>query len=108
MNKEVNTIGARIRECRKEMGYSQETLAAMLYMKKTTICKYEKDQHDIPSSVIVELAKALHTTPNYLLLGDIEEDEWMDDMIQMLEKLKKPEYRELAKKQLEVLIDFDK
>ena len=39
------------------MGYSQETLAAMLYMKKTTICKYEKDLHDIPSSVLVELAK---------------------------------------------------
>lgn len=107
MNKEVNTIGARIRECRKEMGYSQETLAAMLYMKKTTICKYEKDQHDIPSSVIVELAKALHTTPNYLLLGDIEEDDWMDDMIQMLEKIKKSEYRELAKKQLAILIEME-
>ena len=50
-------LGARIRECRKEIGYSQETLAAMLYMKKTTICKYEKDLHDIPSSVLVELAK---------------------------------------------------
>ena len=107
MNKEVNTIGARIRECRKEMGYSQETLAAMLYMKKTTICKYEKNQHDIPSSVIVELSKALHTTPNYLLLGDIGEDDWMDDMIQMLEKIKKPEYRELAKKQLAILIEME-
>ena len=84
MNKEINSVGARIRVCRKEMGYSQETLAAMLYMKKTTICKYEKDLHDIPSSVLVELAKALHTTPNYLLLGDVEADDWMDDMIQML------------------------
>ena len=72
MSKEIKTVGARIRECRKEMGYSQETLAAMLYMKKTTICKYEKDLHDIPSSVFVELAEALHTTPNYLLLGDVE------------------------------------
>jgi len=25
----------------------------------------------------VELAKALHTTPNYLLLGDVEADDWM-------------------------------
>ena len=25
MSKEINTVGARIRECRKEMGYSQET-----------------------------------------------------------------------------------
>ena len=78
----------------------------MLYMKKSTICKYEKDEHDIPSSVLMELARALHTTPNYLLLGDIEEEDWMDDMIQMLEKIKKPEYRELAKKQLSVLIDL--
>ena len=97
MSKEIKTVGARIRECRKEMGYSQETLVAMLYMKKTTICKYEKDEHDIPSSVMVELAKALHTTPNYLLLGDIEEDDWMDDMIQILQKISRPEYREVEK-----------
>ena len=104
MNKENNTVGSIIRECRKEMGYSRETLAAMLYMKKTTICKYEKDEHDIPSSVMVELAKALHTTPNYLLLGDIETDDWMDDMIQILQKISKSEYRELAKKQIELIV----
>ena len=107
MNKEIDTVGARIRECRKVMGYSQETLAAMLYMKKSTICKYERDEHDIPSSVLVELARALHTTPNYLLLGDIEEDDWMDDMIQILEKIKRPELRTLAKKQLELLAEME-
>ena len=106
MNKEINSVGARIRECRKEIGYSQETLAAMLYMKKTTICKYEKDLHDIPSSVLVELAKALHTTPNYLLLGDVEVDDWMDDMIQMLEKIQKPEIKELVKKQIALLVQL--
>lgn len=106
-NKELNTIGARIRDCRKEMGYSQETLASMLYMKKTTICKYEKDQHDIPSSVVIELAKALHTTPNYLLLGDVDENEWIDDMIQILVQIKRPEYRELAKKQIALLVEID-
>lgn len=106
MNKEINTVGARIRECRKEMGYSQETLAAMLYMKKTTICKYEKDLHDIPSSVLVELAKALHTTPNYLLLGDVEADDWMDDMLQMVEKIQKPEIKELVKKQIALLVQL--
>ena len=90
----------------KRVGYSQETLTAMLYMKKTTICKYEKDLHDIPSSVLVELAKALHTTPNYLLLGDVEVDDWMDDMIQMLEKIQKPEIKELAKKQIALLVQL--
>ena len=67
---------------------------------------YKKDEHDIPSSVMVELAKALHTTPNYLLLGDIEEDDWMDDMIQILQKISRPEYRELAKKQIELIANI--
>ena len=74
--------------------------------EETTICKYEKDLHDIPSSVLVELAKALHTTPNYLLLGDVEADDWMDDMIQMLEKIQKPEIKELAKKQIALLVQL--
>ena len=75
-------------------------------MKKTTICKYEGNEHDILSSVLVELAKALHTTPNYLLLGDLETDDWLDDMIQILQKISKPEYRELAKKQIELIIEL--
>ena len=75
-------------------------------MKKTIICKYEKDIHDIPSSVLVELAKALHTTPNYLLLDDVDADDWMDDMLQMLEKIKRPEHRELAKKQIALLAEI--
>ena len=104
--KELTTVGARIRACRKDMGYSQETLAAMLYMKKSTICKYEKDEHDIPSSVLVELARALHTTPNYLLLGDIEEEDWMDDMIQILEKIKDKSLQEIAIKQMSILADI--
>ena len=41
-----------------------------------------------------------------LLLGDIEEDDWMDDMIQILQKISRPEYRELAKKQIELLIQL--
>lgn len=54
----------------------------------------------------MELAKALHTTPNYLLLGDVEADDWMDDMIQMLEKIKRPEHRGLAKKQIALMLDI--
>ena len=106
MNNELNTIGARIRACRKEMGYSQETLAAMLYMKKTTICRYEKDEHDIPSSVIVELAKALQTTPNYLLMGESDEDSWEEDMILILERITDPAMRKLAMQQLKCIADM--
>ena len=106
MKHELNTVGARVKACRKEMGYSQETLAALLYMKKITICRYEKDEHDIPSSVIVELAKALHTTPNYLLMGESDEDSWAEDMLNILEKISDPAKRTLAMKQLKCIAEL--
>ena len=93
-------IGSRIRAARKEMGYSQEELAALLYMKKTTTCKYEKDLHDIPSSVIIQLARILHTSPNYILLGEVKEEGWMEEMYELMENIKSPEMRRLALKQL--------
>lgn len=97
---ETETIGSSIRAARKEMGYSQEELAALLYMKKTTICKYEKDLHDIPSSVIIQLARILHTSPNYILLGEVKEEGWMEEMYELMENIKSPEMRRLALKQL--------
>ena len=106
MKNELNTVGARIKACRKKMGYSQETLAALLYMKKTTICRYEKDEHDIPSSVIVNLAKALHTTPHSLLTGESDEDSWTEDMLNILEKITDPAMRALAMKQLKCIVEL--
>ncbi len=103
---ELNTVRARIKACRKEMGYSQESLAALFYTKKTNICRYEKDEHDIPSSVIVDLAKALHTTPNYLLMGESEEDSWTEDMLNILEKITDPAMRTLAMKQLKCIAEL--
>ena len=57
-----NTLGQRIR-----MGYTQEQLAEIMCVPKTTISTYERDACDVKSSVIVELAEHLETTPNYLL-----------------------------------------
>ena len=106
MKNELNTVGAKIKACRKEMRYSQETLAALLYMKKTTICRYEKDKHDIPSSVIVDLAKALHTTPNNLMMGESDEDSWTENMLNILEKISDPAMRALAMKQLKCIAEL--
>ena len=36
-----------------------------------------------------------------------EEDDWLDDMIRILQKISKPEYRELAKKQIELITVID-
>jgi hypothetical protein len=60
----------------------------------------ELEIEGIPSSSIVALAKALHTTPNYLLMGEAEEDPWMEDVMQVLSEIKDPAMRKLAINQL--------
>ena len=80
-------------------------MAELLYMKKNTICRYEKDEHDIPSSSLVAIAKVLHTTPNYLLLGEVEEESWMEDALQVLCSIKDPAMRKLALKQLKYFVE---
>jgi len=62
-----NTLGQRIKAQRIRMGYTQEQLAEIMCVPKTTISTYERDACDVKSSVIVELAEHLETTPNYLL-----------------------------------------
>lgn len=103
------TIGDRIKECRKDMGLSQEALAEILYMKKSTISKYENDDRDIPASTIVILSEALDTSPNYLFLGSdgaTAEDKWLEDVMQVLRKITEPLYRELALNQLKCIANM--
>ena len=58
----------KIKKLREEKGMSQEELANKLgYKSKTSIHKIEQKLTDLPLSKVVEFAKALHTTPAYLM-----------------------------------------
>jgi len=63
------TLGQRIRAQRIRLGMTQEELAGITFIHKPTISNYENDRIDIKSSAIAELAKALETDPNCLILG---------------------------------------
>ncbi len=61
-------IGDRIKKRREELGLSQEELALRMgYKSRSAITKIEKGQRDINQSKIIEYAKALETTPAYLM-----------------------------------------
>lgn len=61
-------IGEKIKEKREKMNLSQEQLAEKLgYKSKTSIHKVEQGMTDLPQSKIIEFAKALNTTPAYLM-----------------------------------------
>lgn len=58
----------RIRKCREELGLSQEELAQKMgYKSRSSINKIEMGENDIPQSKIVQFARALNTTPAYLM-----------------------------------------
>lgn len=78
-------IGERIRERREELGLSQEELAIKLgYKSRSTINKIESGINDITQSKVAEFAKALNTTPAYLM--GWEEDKKEDFDISSLAK----------------------
>lgn len=62
------TVGDRIRLLRKEKGISVDKLAELIGKDRATIYRYEsKDIENMPTGVLGPLAKALGTTPQYLM-----------------------------------------
>lgn len=64
-------IGERIKQRRLELGYTADALAKMLNKNRATIYRYENgDIENMPIDVLEPLAKALNTTPAYLMGWD--------------------------------------
>lgn len=62
------SIGKKIKEKRILLGLTQEELANKLgYKSKSTINKIELGINDIPQSKVSEFARALNTTPVFLM-----------------------------------------
>lgn len=58
----------RIRSRRERLGISQDELAKRVgYKSRSSINKIEMGKNDITQSKIMEIAKALNTTPEYLM-----------------------------------------
>lgn len=91
INNEKKTLGERIREQRILMKMTQEELAEALHIKKSTVSMYENDKVDIKGSILVELSRALKTSPNYLL--GIEDNGEMIEIAFMLSAIKNENIR---------------
>ncbi len=57
----------RIRDLREDRDWKQITVAKMLNMSQTGYSKYETGENDIPTRVLIELAKIYGTSIDYLL-----------------------------------------
>ena len=57
----------RIRDLREDRELNQTQVAKMLGMSQTGYSKYETGENDIPTAVLIKLAKFYNTSIDYLL-----------------------------------------
>ena len=77
-------IGERIKARREELGMTQDELArAVGYKWRSSINKIELNAQHLPQRKIEEIARALKTTPSYIMGW---EDEEVADLIAMQEE----------------------
>lgn len=78
----------RIKARREELSMSQEELAEKMgYKSRSSINKIELGKSDIPQSKIVAFAKALQTSPQYLMGWVEDEEELINYFDNTLEKI---------------------
>lgn len=69
------TVGDRIRQRRKDVGVSAEQLAQALGVHRSTVFRYENgDIEKLPGDALIPIARALHTSPAYLMGWETEAD----------------------------------
>ena len=57
----------RIRDLREDNDMNQTEIAKMLGMSQTGYSKYETGENDIPTAVLIKLARFYNTSVDYLL-----------------------------------------
>lgn len=57
----------RIRDLRQDRDLNQTQVAKMLGMSQTGYSKYETGENDIPTEVLIKLARFYNTSVDYLL-----------------------------------------
>ena len=64
----------RIRDLREDADMNQTQVAKMLGMSQTGYSKYETGENDIPTAILIQLARFYQTSIDYLL-GDTDTKE---------------------------------
>ena len=93
---DIEIIIKRIKERRQALGLSYQDVADATGLSKSTLQRYETGAiRKVPINQIEDLARALHTTPSYLMGWDDNPGYFTDmDSVILLEELKRrPEFR---------------
>ena len=88
---DVTTVGGRIKKLRTDAGYTQEELAARLYLEgKSAISNYENNSRGVSAEMLMQLSRLFHVSADYILNGDSPDnlDPIVNKAIEILKHLK--------------------
>lgn len=63
----MKIFGERVKRTLQETGTTQKALAAQLHVQTSTLCEWLNDHNEPPMQIIVDIAKALDVSADYLL-----------------------------------------
>ena len=94
---------------RLSQGLTQEELGELLFVEGKRISAYETNYNDLSGPLIVNISRVLHTTPNYLLLGSVDEekDELTEQIMSIVSGFVNEDIKKTALEQLGALKKLD-
>jgi len=63
----LNCFYSRIRELREDHDLTQRQVADFLGMKQPQYCRYEQGLRDVPTDILIRLARYYQTSVDYML-----------------------------------------
>lgn len=93
------TVGGRIKKLRIDAGLTQEELGYAIKMEgKSVIYGYESNRRRPDWDVLIDLAKILNTTPEYIMTGASPkgEDPYISAVVALMKTMKTDKEKEIA------------
>ncbi len=63
----MNSYYSRLKDLREDHDFSQKYVAEYLSMKQPQYSRYERGLRDIPTDILIKLAKLYNTSTDYIL-----------------------------------------
>ena len=101
-------VGKRIAERRKNLGLTQEKLAAKIGLERNTIAKIEKSGVGISVESLLAICKVLKVDPNFILCGTEKNFDIVDLVAGKLHILVKDEHLEIVSGLIDVMSNVGK
>lgn len=101
---QYQTIGKRIQQRRKELGFKQCQLAEQLNLSNNHMSSIETGREKPSLETLLHICEILHVTPDYLLIGNMHTNDIPQDILESLRLCSEDDLK-LARNIIELLVE---